>query len=165
MAGVTLGVVEVTDEALTRAQGENLQVPRAEFAEVWRLAEYESMRIGLTREFPFGVAETCRWLAALPVWSTVWDREEFPPGPMSRGILAVTWEAVDGELRWAYRALAGDRGRYARRDRGLGVGVAGYGPPGAGCEPCGGRLTAPLVHRSSAAPSARSAACSAVRSR
>ena len=72
------------------------------------------MRIGVAREFPFGVAETCRWLAAVPVWSTIWGREELPPGPMSRRIVAVTVETVDGELLWAYRALGGDRGRYAR---------------------------------------------------
>ena len=114
VAGVTLVDVDVTDELLARVSGEDLRVPQAEFGVVWRLAEYESMRIGVAREFPFGVAETCRWLAALPVWSTTWGREEMPPGPMSRRIVPVTSETVDGELRWARWALGGDRGRYAR---------------------------------------------------
>ena len=108
------GGVDVTAELLARVPGENLRVPRAEFGAVWRLAEYESMRIGVAREFPFGVAETCRWLAAQPVWSTIWGREEMPPAPMSRRIVAVTSETVDGELRWARWVLGGDRGRYAR---------------------------------------------------
>jgi len=114
VGGVTLGGMDVTEELLARVPSENVRVPRVEFGVVWRLAEYESMRIGAAREFPFGVAETCRWLAALPVWSTTWGREEMPPGPMSRRIVAVTSETVDGELRWARWALGGDRGRYAR---------------------------------------------------
>ena len=103
----------MTDELLARVAPENLQVPRAEFGGVWRLAEYESMRIGVAREFPFGVAETCRWLAMVPVWSTTWGRKEMPPAPMSRGIMAVTTESLDEELRWARRALRGARGRSA----------------------------------------------------
>jgi len=106
--------MDVTDELLARVSGENLQVPRVEFGVVWRLAEYESMRIGVAREFPFGIAETCRWLAALPVWSMTWGREEMPPAPMSRRVVAVTSETVESEERWARSALPGDRGRYAR---------------------------------------------------
>jgi hypothetical protein len=114
VAGVTLGAVDVTDELVARASGENLQVPLVEFGAVWRLAEYESMRIGVAREFPFGVAETCRWFAALPMWSTIWGCEEMPPGPMSRRIVSVTPDTVNAELRLARRAFGGDRGRYAR---------------------------------------------------
>jgi hypothetical protein len=106
--------MDVSAEVVAKVPGKNLRVSRAGFGAVWKLAEYESMRIGVVREYPFGVAETCRWLAALPMWSMTWGREELPPGPMSRRIVAVTSETVDAELRWARWALGGDRGRYAR---------------------------------------------------
>ena len=108
-----LGGMDVTDELLARVSDENVRVRHAEFAVVWRLAEYESMRIGVAREFPFGVAEACRWLAAQPAWSTTWGREEMPLAPMSQQIVPVTADTVDAELRWARRAR-GHRARYAQ---------------------------------------------------
>jgi hypothetical protein len=114
VAGVTLASVDVIGELLAEVPLEHLRVSRGDFGAVWRLAEYKSMRVGVAREFPFGVAETCRWLAAQPVWSTIWGREEMPPSPMSRRIMPVTAETADGELRWARRALGSHRGGYAR---------------------------------------------------
>src|SRR6266511_2301703 len=99
--------MDVSDGVTSRVPSKNLRVARGEFGAVWRLAEYESMRIGVAREFPFGIAETCRWLAALPVWSMTWGREEMPPAPMSRRVVAVTSETVESEERWARSALPG----------------------------------------------------------
>jgi hypothetical protein len=113
VVGVTLGGMDVTYDLLARASAEDLRVPLAEFGMVWRLAEYESMRIGVVREFPCGVAETCRWLAAQPMWSVIWDREEMPRAPMSQRIVPVTAETVDAELRWAHGAH-GHRALYAQ---------------------------------------------------
>jgi len=102
--------MEVTAADVKRIPGENLHVPRAEFAAVWAAAERRQAwqaEGGVTDWYAGGAAATCRWIA------TVIVRAEGGRGwparaPVTRHTRMATPELIDAECLAAERLDAQD---------------------------------------------------------
>jgi hypothetical protein len=104
VVSATLCIVDVSAEAVAKAPGENLRVSRAEFGELWTLAEHLGRQPGRGGDFLVGVIRTCRWLANQPVWSSIIHRAEMPTSPLTRRRHAAMPETIDAEYLAAVSA-------------------------------------------------------------
>ena len=109
--------MDVSAEAVARVPGDNLRVSRADFGELWALAEKLAGRPGPDNDYLVGVLRTCRWLAGQPVWSRVIGRAEMPAAPLTRRRHAAMPETIDAEYVAAVTA------RPFERERARGVAV------------------------------------------
>lgn len=78
-----------------RISAENVRVPHDEFLEVWRAAE----RAGDAEGYPGAVAQTCRWLAAVPLRTALCGG--LPRSPVTQracvaraALIEAEWEAA-----------------------------------------------------------------------
>lgn len=113
--GVTLDVVDVSADAVTKVPGENLRVSRAEFGALWSLAEHLGREPGDGGAFLLGVIRTCRWLAGQPFWSELDRRMVLPTSPYTRRQRGAMPETIDEE----YLAAASARVREPELARGV----------------------------------------------
>jgi hypothetical protein len=74
-----------------------MRVSRAEFGALWAYAEHLAGQPGPDDDYLVGVALTCRWLAARPVWSAVIKRAEMPYAPVTWRRHAAMPETIEAE--------------------------------------------------------------------
>jgi hypothetical protein len=112
--GVTLNTVDVSAEAIAEVPGAYLRVSRAEFGEVWALAEHLGGEPGDGGDYLLGVILTCQWLADQPVPSILPNRvAEMPRSPITRRLQRPMPETIESELLAAY-GRRGSRPELAR---------------------------------------------------
>jgi hypothetical protein len=93
-----LGTVQVSAEMVAMVPAANIVVSRAQFGAVWAASEQQAAASN-SDGFLVGLALTCRWLAAQPVWSLTVQREELPRSPASGQNLAASPETIEPEYR------------------------------------------------------------------
>jgi hypothetical protein len=128
--GVTLGVVNVSAQAVAKVPRDNLRVDRAEFGAVWALGERLGRQPGDGGDYLLGVILTCEWLADQPVPSALPGRvAEMPRAPLTHRLDRPMPETIESEL------LAAWAGRGGRPELARGVAATlewawrGKGPP------------------------------------
>jgi hypothetical protein len=109
VGGATVGIVDVSAEAVAKVPGENLRVSRAEFGELWALAECLGSQPASGNEYLVGVVYTCRWLARQAVWSPIVHRWEMPDAPLRGRHYAAMPETINAEYLAAVTARSFER--------------------------------------------------------
>lgn len=117
---------------------ENVRIPIAEFAAVWRQAErryQDDVQRGVVDWYVYGVAATCRWMAGAG-WR-LGSNEPMARAPATERAIRPQPETIEGEVLDAARLLAHGRPEWPGWAEAI-VNTFGWAWGGSGVQPLAG---------------------------